>query len=253
MMYNWRFSLSEYQSLRDEIIQRTSGIEPQVSNVIITMLSVLGVGITLSLGIDTGELGKYQILLSFIRAVIFVVPIFYSLPLAIKSGENLRQIVSISAYIRVFFEYPSMKRKDEKLNWEITNNLMSITNVDRHKKSTMVKFYQSSYTVLAIVSYCLYVLFSVVSITDFYKIGNTALLVCLIIGYTVLAVFSLLAVVETQKNSSIKRNLMDNSEKFIDAYIKRAIEIGLYSKDAYKTIWRELNPNNCAEIMKDTT
>ena len=63
---------------------------------------------------------------------LFFNSIFYFVPLAIKSGENLTQMVSLSAYIRVFYDYPF--QKNLKMNWETSNNLLSVVNTDKKKK-----------------------------------------------------------------------------------------------------------------------
>ena len=52
----------------------------------------------------------------------------------------MRQIDSISVYIRVFYDYPVEKNKDNR-NWETSNNLMSDSNVNRGKRSKYIRMY----------------------------------------------------------------------------------------------------------------
>lgn len=87
----------EYETLRSEILNRTTLINSQSSNAIVTVISSWAAGITL-LGLTTSQgIGPHTLInLCYIASIIFLVPAFYFLPLAIKSGENLQQIVAIS-------------------------------------------------------------------------------------------------------------------------------------------------------------
>ena len=111
-----QFSEDEYASIRNEMIQRINTINSQASTAVVTILSTWAAALTLSLElIKNIELAPNDLLLIIIiRTVIFLVPIFYFIPLAAKSGENVTQIVSISAYIRVFYDYLSFKNNTKK-------------------------------------------------------------------------------------------------------------------------------------------
>ena len=105
-----------------------------------------------NLGKDA-KFGVYEeIQMRFLSAAIFIIPILFFVPLAVKSGENLIQIASISTYIRIFYEYPTIDRK-KSWNWESSNNLLSNANVDRKKKSFAMKFFNLEYTILSICSF----------------------------------------------------------------------------------------------------
>lgn len=244
------FSPLEYQSLREEILQRTNGIEPQISTVIVTMLSAWAVGLTLT---EKENLtANASILISFVRTVIFVVPIFYSLPLAVKSGENLRQIVSISAYIRVFYEYPSMKQQTgEMFNWEMTNNLMSITNVDRGAASEDVKMYQSTYVVMSVVSFGLYLVFMAYSIWEMYALSHMIFFGVFCVAYTALGCIALWVVLKTRDASSVKKNMMNNSKIFLKSYIQHAVDIEMLSPGEGKEAYDKLVTQNSIEVRFD--
>lgn len=108
----WKCSEREYDSLRNEIICRMESINHQANTAIITILSTWTIGFALFVSINTPEPSSNHII-SLICALIFLVPVYYFIPLAVKSGENIQQIASISAYIRVFFEYNSAKNNGE--------------------------------------------------------------------------------------------------------------------------------------------
>ena len=77
--------------------------------------------------------------------------VFFFVPLAIKSGENLVQIASVSAYIKIFFEY-TVSKDTINFNWEISNNIFGQQNVKRSKYGSLMKWYNEEYTILAIFS-----------------------------------------------------------------------------------------------------
>ncbi len=124
----------ESASIRNELVQRLSVINAQSHTAILTIVTTIGAGITL---IDTkvdqinNEVGFIS--LNIDRSLIFLIPILYLFPLAVKSGENLIQIASLSAYIRIFYDYIS--KPNEKINWETSNNILSNANIDRGKRS----------------------------------------------------------------------------------------------------------------------
>lgn len=157
-----KFNSNEYMSLRTELIQRLAIINSQSHTAIITIITAFGAGISLGYGgkMNAAENSIGYISLHIIRAVIFLIPIAYLVPLSVKSGENLIQIASLSAYIRVFYDMPL--NRNGRMNWETSNNILSSANVDKGKKSENMgmKLYNEEYTVLATVSFLLFCFFS---------------------------------------------------------------------------------------------
>ena len=68
--------------------------------------------------------------MKFFMSMVFVVPIYFFIPLAVKSGENLVQIASISAYIRVFYEYSARKYTTK---WNLLSFLTIKIYINAHK------------------------------------------------------------------------------------------------------------------------
>ena len=56
------------------------------------------------------------------------------------------------------------KKKYKKMNWETSNNLLSVVNTDKKEKSVILKMSNEEYTILAISSYLIYKFFEVISI-----------------------------------------------------------------------------------------
>ena len=58
------------------------------------------------------------------------------------------------------------KKKYKKMNWETSNNLLSVVNTDKKEKSVILKMSNEEYTILAISSYLIYKFFEVISICE---------------------------------------------------------------------------------------
>lgn len=236
-----KFNTQEYASIRNELVQRLAAINAQSHTAILTIVTAIGAGITLmDAQVDqiNNEVG--YISLNIIRSLIFLIPILYLFPLAVKSGENLIQIASLSAYIRVFYDYIS--KSNEKMNWETSNNILSNANVDRGKRSFYMKFYNEEYTVLAIISYLLYIGFSAISIMILKSVVDKRFLIGLGIFYALLALFSLVVVIFIHKSSGMKNTLMKYTPIYVEGYIKRAIEMGVIDNIDIVSAKEELNP-----------
>ena len=88
-------------------------------------------------------LGLFQSLLAFL-------PILFVIPIAARSGENIRQITRISCYIRVFFEYSSNTPEDQ-FYWETAVNRNGYEK-SLFRKSRFSPAFNAEYTVLSLCS-----------------------------------------------------------------------------------------------------
>lgn len=235
------FSKNEYDSIRSELITRIGLINSQSNAAIVAMLATWTMGFALVATLDGFNLQSR--LLSIINTFIFLVPVFYYVPLAVKSGENIQQIASISAYIRVFYEYRSLKGEIKMVlfNWETSNNLFSSVNVNRGKDSTLMKMYNNEYTILSLASLTIYIIFAAFTIKNvFWATGNLAsfisTLVIILLGGAGCA-----ATVFTYKASCMKNAMMKNTNYYIGKYIDRAIELGCISAEEREPAQEALN------------
>lgn len=162
------------------------------------------------------------------------------MPLSVKSGENLIQLASLSAYIRVFYDRLSTNKS--KMNWETSNNILSNANVDKGKRSSFMKFYNEEYTILAMISFSLYVFFSIISIIAINCMISTELWITFIIGYVFLAIGSLIIIFFIHRCSGMKNTLMKYTPIYVEGYIKRAVQLGVIKKRDYENVKKELNP-----------
>lgn len=237
-----KFNIQEYTSIRSEMVQRISTINAQSHTAILTIITAFGAGITLNYNTQVVQIDNTIgfVSLNIIRSLIFIIPILYLLPLAVKSGENLIQLASLSAYIRVFYDY--LSDNDGRMNWETSNNILSNANVDRGKRSFYMKFYNEEYTVLASISFVLYIVFSIISVLMLKSVFETKYLIIIIIAYAIIAIILCCIIVFIHKSSGMKNTLMKYTPIYVEGYIKRAIEMGIIDNTDVVSAKEELNP-----------
>lgn len=238
---NIKFSEREYDSLRNEMISRIENINNQANSAIITILSTWTIGFALIVAVKEFKIESPIFLI--IGASIFLIPIYYFIPLSIKSGENIQQIASISAYIRVFYDYYSLRCGAELFNWETSNNIYSAVNVNRGKKSLLMKFFNDEYTILSTASLLIYIFLSVHTLKNICGILNAKIYtICIIVTFFV-TLFSCGIVLIIHRASCMNNSMMKNTIFYVNAYIDRAIEIGVIPPDERETVENFLNPS----------
>lgn len=243
-------SANEYMSLREELIQRINNINSQASSAIVTIISAWVAGFTLWISMFSDEIYEGDLIfktnMKFFAAIIFIIPIYFFIPLAVKSGENLVQIASISTYIRVFYEYSS-KRHTKQLNWESANNLLSNVNIDRGKNSSKMKYFNAEYIILSICSFFIYIFFSVLSFGEIRSnlikgYISVAFFVVHVLISILLSAVSIRAIYLIYKSSSVKFTLMSATERYTKEYIEIAYERKIFGKKECLEAYEMLNP-----------
>ena len=259
----------EYKSLRDELISRNSIINSQASTAVVTIISAWAAAFTFRMSIMSEQkpnldfsLEKInddeyrisadfdiyeEIQMRFLSAAIFIIPILFFVPLAVKSGENLIQIASISTYIRIFYEYPTMEKK-KSWNWESANNLLSNANVDRKKQSFAMKFFNLEYTILSICSFLIFIFFSVIDFNQIYnqyvlrgKIRTGDYVICVFAGI-ILTILAIVSIFFIYRNSCMKYTLMSATEKYLFAYIEVARKRKIITEKQVEDAKQKMNP-----------
>ncbi len=242
------FSEEEYESIRTEMIERISTINSVSNTAITTAISTWTAGLALLIFLISkdGVINDYSLVAAgFINSLFFLAPILFFLPLAIKSGENINQIGSISIYIRVFYEYIHMNNYGKELklfNWELSNNLVSDINVYRGKNSKPLMLYNEEFTILALVSFGMYFATIIVNILRILDTNISFVpVLSIILVYIILIIVAAIFIMRIHKASSIKA-FMEKSKYFTRAYINRAIELGLIDKKDFQKAYNYLNP-----------
>ena len=154
-------SESEYISLRDEIIQRIILMNSQATNAITVVLTMWAAGLGL-FGIQLANLDSFNKLhnlaLCFGEVGSFFCAVLILIPMALKSGENLRQQVAISTYIRLFY-YDFVRKKRIKSKYIYPWEYMSESTNDIYEKNkrnkrnkVLLSMANAEYPILGLVS-----------------------------------------------------------------------------------------------------
>lgn len=221
----------EYTSIRSELISRIDNINAQASIAWTTIIASWVMGVSLYVIPHAYEINDVTVLywLGAAQSVSMVLPIFFLLPMAVKSGENLRQIVSLSCYIRVFYESFLRNRQMPVMYWETANNALSPVNTDKGNSSKIMKmFFNQEYLVMAIASMALYVVFAILNSAYLYDKIYSIYFVASIVAYIVLGIISVVSIVKIREKSCVTKNMMDIAEDYTKKYIYIAIQLGKF-------------------------
>ena len=133
-----QFSSEEYESLRDEAIKRVDlYYTSNISTITIFFAALAGLATLMKVN----ALNFTTLLLAMLFTVL---PLVIISPLAQKSYDNLRQMINLSSYIRVMYEYPSQLENGNNVKaWEGFNGL-------GYSSVPFLKTVNSEYAILAI-------------------------------------------------------------------------------------------------------
>lgn len=232
------------------MIERIKLLNSQAFTALATTVSFWTLGFTFKIALMTNKIDVNStiegIIIELLSALFFLIPIIVFLPLSVKSGENLTQIASLSAYIRVFYEYPISGKKINR-NWETSNNLLSNANVDRHEKSRIMKLYNEEYTLLSLISLLIYIVMSMLHIKKVWKLlvdkkVSQNELYSIIAVYIISAIFATMLIILIHNATTMKNSMMKSTVYYVQGYIKRANEIGVIKDEDLEKAIYELNP-----------
>ncbi|MBQ6435403.1 MAG: hypothetical protein IJP96_01530 [Synergistaceae bacterium] len=212
---------SEYLSLRDELVMRIQLINSQENTALLTAISFGAAVIAL-------QKDSVQIIsvIGYIQALLLFFLIVVLIPIASKSGENLRQIATISAYIKVFYEYPSLNGDyKHPFLWE---TILGKSYFVSYKQNNFLIFANMEYTFLSAIStIMLFIrLITIESVSDNMqllwddKITEKSLIICIaIIAITILLFYITKSIFNM---SCVKNNMIDMEGKLLPDFIKQA-------------------------------
>lgn len=246
-------SSEEYNSLRNETVERISIMNNQASSAFGLLLTTWGAGFTL-----LGVLIAYQtssekteipfqcmLLLSTCQVFAFLSSLFMLIPMAIKSGENLRQLISLGVYIRVFYDYVSKHRNcGQRFLWDTADKQVSVFTTTKGKDNFWLCQFNAEYVILGFISTA----FLLMSYLYNAMLLQERIPVCVlsIVGLLITALaFYLIFVIYTR--SSIKKNLMSLSDEYTKKYLTLAVTIGIIQEEDMKSAWDELNPDRAID------
>lgn len=239
----------EYNRVNTEIQKRINMIFSHGFTLISTIAIFLTLTMTL-LGISIGEAkifmlnDRYQnmwklLFLGGFMTMLFAVPSFLVLPFAVKNHDNLREISNLSAYVKVFYDLPSLlgKRmiaKNEKAivcsAWETIHCEVDIPNV---------KLFNIEYKIITILSILFSITLGIAIISWFgiaiYQYGKWNILwmiiYSVIFGITIsMAIFF---AIFTFKYSSTTTSMAVYLKIYQQKYLRDAVDFGIITKEDY--------------------
>lgn len=240
-------SFHEYNSLRQELITRITLINNQAHTAILTILTIWSAGFVLLAKAPDMVKNEFYFspnLIIFLINFIFLIPIFYFIPLSVKSGENITQIASISAYIKVFYEYKSLRDKEPLFNWETTNNTASSINVYRGKTSRGMLFFNEEYTILSLSSLVIYIIVLLSLIFGHFWEMKLASKIAYSFFSILFLILGALGCYFIHKSSNMKKTMMDNTVLYLNKYLERAVNIGFITEAEYYNAKQQLDVKN---------
>ena len=221
------FSVHEYDSLRNELVQRIGMLQSSAVESRIFVFTLWGLGFTaLSLlGTRYRDLMPiYAWLIGCGTGLIFMFTMVLLLPAANKQHENLYQIMAISCYIRVFFEYSPMQSTSNRFAWETQNTITNqYTNPNRAKNKVKGALYNPEHFILGIAS-TIFVAAS--GALSWHLLKNWILLVT----YGIMLAFTLVTVCRLYQLSRLYTVFVEAQKDCLKTYINNAVELGVFNK-----------------------
>lgn len=149
----------EYKALRDELNMRIQLMNTHNIGMITAVFAVwalAGALVNEYVKIFSEAIDLAITLFTLFVPLLIILPIAIILPLSVKSGDNIGQTMSLSAYIRVHAEMPRfLLNENEFIGWE------SLQKKEMERKLSDV-FFNSEYTILSSLSICMFIIVSAV-------------------------------------------------------------------------------------------
>ena len=233
--YSHKFSISdsEYVSLRNELIQRILLINSQATNAITIVLTMWAAGLGL-FGIQVANLDNlnamHNLIMCFGEVGVFFCALLILIPLALKSGENLKQQAAISAYISYFY-YELIK--ENKLTssiiypWEYVSELTNEIYNNKKKYKSVLTMINSEYPILGLVSLIFTLVLTFANYCFIFEshkdVGITTLFILLMI---LIGIIEILIIIFLYKKTNILMNMTPILAAKSKSYVKIAKDMG---------------------------
>lgn len=256
---NAEFSDKEYSALREEISQRMNIVYNHgftLASIILVFFSatLVFVGKIIEIAMSAGSI--FGSTLFFDLSVVLAIAAFSGFPVllvnrySVKYEENLRQICNISAYQKIYYEYPSMLKRSESgkiLGWELLE-------CNAEKKDT--KVIGSEYVAISIMSLVLYVALSIAlgicacipQRTNWFsceKAVASTIALCLFIAATVaIFVFYIRLTMKTSHNTNSEKIVEKYAMPYLEIHLQTAVDSGFLNEeeaDNFQKFYHELS------------
>ena len=172
-----------------------------------------------------------------------------------KERESLQQMVSLGAYIRVFYDEASQvnfSAESAKFYWETVDKKMnSILNSDANNSNSVdyyicrtiskSSWFNSEYTGLSIVSDAFFLLAGFdLSFSVYSLFHSTRACVIACVFLIVLEVLAIYGIREISRVSSGKHNMLEIYSTYRNKYFELAVKYGIFDFEKAKQVWKDL-------------
>lgn len=236
-----QMDINEFMALREEMNFRLSVIyteEEELVKVVVAFwaASFFVYVFSASRTIAAEDVSFTYVLMLFIQALIVGIPPFFILPTAVKSGENLRQIETISCYFRVFYEYPSVKyrslyekNKRDIIHWEMSHNVI-FPALEGGKNTRWIEKINLVYMILAIISFVIYGVNAFYSLFRIYLFNATNAadqksFIWILILFICYGIFQCVVLWLITEGSSVKKNMRDIRGELLQTFVRQAVTL----------------------------
>lgn len=180
----------------------------------------------------------FRVLVIF-QIILLVSSVWLLYPLALKSGENLKQLALLSAYIRVFFEYIPCLRNEGQMKWEIFNSkLNGVTHglsIDenasiqtmaiKYAQYRKMKHFNREYLVLGLTAFLMIIVLTLILLKSlFLEFGDTRLRGLFAFASFLLWLFVAYETWQVGNASDVLENMTKKQNEYIQVLCELAYE-----------------------------
>ena len=226
----------EYAQLRTEMnsrIEITFSFSHSIIIVVLTLWTI-STGLYANVFKEANNNGTFMSeqnwIFAGIQAGIFVITLLLLVPMAAKYGDNVKQITSLSSYIKIFYELPSIFcKRNEMFAWEFESGKLSSMSVDRKRDSFFSKLFTADFFLLGILSSMLYTIFATIAIAQLHKTSKNKIFTCVAFALAlILFIISVLSTIIIYKSTRVKSNSMTYLKRCVNVYINIAVDLEIY-------------------------
>ena len=158
---------------------------------------------------------------------LMITPAIIAIPISIKSGDNLSRVAQLSAFIRVFFELPSLINEKEDGCFVYETALGAAVHDNKNGNGVNIKLFNVEFFFVVLLSIAL-----TTSLLVYYCLSQYVLGVIIAGVFIALQLYILFIV---RKASSVNKNFLKARTESISDFIKIAISLEIISADNAKS------------------
>lgn len=223
----------EFEMLRNEMVQRISSMYSLVADARGYVITLWAAGFTLLGFLVTKGASMpmpIALLLAFGGMLVYFCSILLLYSTAARNHENMFQMLSLSCYIRVFYEFPSLSSPEALINWETSNVMKNrCTNSKEAEGRFHTLKFNSECTVLSMISTLFLVISAVFGYWNSVRSLHKYIEVATVVLSLAIIALSVLFTYKTYKVSRLDSIYSTEQRELVDFYVERAVKLGFLS------------------------